>query len=356
MKKNSIKFNIDFCSNTKITGWFYDESRKSFPEVIDCRSGCGKVIIVDNSFLLDRHDINKKFNLSNDKQLGFSINLKDLFNGVVQDYELYVDNIKQWSFNDYLQKLDDLTLLQNDKFELVKTFGLKQIVVIYQDKSFLHNFLEKIHCWLKDYFNKNNHGGVSFCFIEIAKLTDIKDKLLKSSNELIIFIEKKNLRSIYSLSPSLLTENSIMLIDDHINLNSDWNGLLSVACSYANLKHEEILTASKLLRLLTVFSNYADLFFDSKTQLYSYQSGQIQHWMKNVMREKVQGRFNEDVVVLSNESVSRFQQLNENEFTTFVRVGSLRFLLDIVPLSSFGFIKEALRRGARVRIIKEGQL
>jgi hypothetical protein len=356
MKNNTVKFNIDFCSNTKITGWFYDESNKNFPEIIDFRSSCGKVARIDYSFLINRNDVNKKLNLANDIKLGFSINLKDLFNGVVHDYELYVDNEKQWSFKDCLQKLDDLKDLKDSNIELQKNIGSKQLLVIYENDSFLNNALDKIHCCQGDYFNANYHSGVSFCFIKTSEIISVKEKIIKSQNEIILIIEKSMIRNAYSLSPYLVKTSKIILLEEQINHDYDWNGLLSVACSYSNLKNGEIITASKLLRLLTVFSNYSDLFFTSKTSLYSYQSGQIQHWMKSVMQKNIQGLMKEDIVVLSNNSISRLQQFEQSELAVFVLVDSMCFFLDILPLGSVDFIKEALRRGTKLRIIQEGQL
>ena len=353
---SNIDFNIEFCSNVRIKGWIYEISRQSFPEIVDVRSSCGKVYRVTHDFLVHREDVTKKFNLTNDDKLGFDINLKDIFNGIINDYELYVNNKKLWSFSDFLQKLDNFELVEKFTKPLglpLKNFGSKQILVVYQEKGYLHESLEKICNWEKNYFNKNYHAGIAFIFVPISQLGTIKNKLLEEKNEIITLVERNIVKNLFMLSPSLMSKGKIFLLEEKLNLSTDWNGILSVVSSCTNLTEGEIIKASDLLKILMTFSSYADLFFNATSSLYSYQSGQIKNWMKESMRKKVQTKMKEDIVILSNTDIKRLGQVNQNNCAVFVRTGSLRFLLDIIPLSSDAFVKEALRRGMRVRVLTE---
>lgn len=356
-----IVFCIDFFSNTLLQGWIYDEISQNFPEVVDLRSSCGVVRRMDASISINRPDVNKNLNITDDKKLGFNVNLKDMFNGIIESYEIYVNNIKLWSFNDSLQELDDLELAENSSLPLslpIKNFGLKQIIVVYQKNGFLYNYLRKIDHWkMDDYFIRNRHSGIAFIFISNADITDIKNQLLREKNsQIIIIIERHNYKKVFDLSPSLIRKSTVIIIENQLNFFTDWNGMLLVLSSYTKMSNGEVLTASKLLRLLLSFSNNSDLFFDSTTNLYSYQSGLIEIWMQDVMRQKIQNKVKEDIVILTDKEIKRLAQVNHSDCGIFVRISSLRFLLDIVPLNSNAFVKEALRRGSCIRIVNKEEL
>lgn len=354
MNKNQIEFNIEFCSNSRIDGWISDKSSLG---LLDLRSDCGKVARIDNSFSVDKCHINQQISLQNKTRIDFSINLRDLFNGMVHDYDLYINNIKLWSFSDSLQDLDNIKLAADLPILQEKNFGSKQVVVVYQENSFLHNILGRIHCWNKNFFHKKYHSGVSFIFIPISSLADVKNNLLEQNNQIIMIIEQSIIKNAFTLSPSLISRcnhnNNIIIIEKQLNFNTAWNGLLSVVSSCANINNNDFLIASEFLKMLMMLSNYADLFFDATTSFYSYQSGQVKEWMKEVIRHNIQSQINEDVVIVSNIKINRLKQVNQNDCAIFVRTSSLRFLLDIIPLNSIDFIKESYRRGARIRVVQE---
>lgn len=345
-----IKFNIEFHSNILLIGWIFDITTKNIPEIIDLRSNDDKIIRLNNFFIY-RKDVNESFAIPIKHKIGFHLKVKNLFNAVVQNYALYVNNVKIWEYRESLNKLDKISL-RDDILILIKNFNKRNIVIIYEKDSFLHQSLEKIYQWQNDYFNIHYHFGISYSFICIHELKSVEDVLLKINDRFFLIMEKVLIEKVFSLSPFLFEKAKIILLEETINLQTDWHGLLSVVCYYCGLKHGDNIYASSLMKLLTTFSNYADLFFDSTT-FYTFHSGKIESWMNKIIRSQIQNKLTEDIVILSDSSVFRLRDIQTANCAIFVRLTAFHFLLDILPLSSIEFMTIALKRGAKVRVIQK---
>lgn len=351
---NKISFNIDFTSDYRLTGWAIDLTTHEFPKLIQLHAENGIRYDISDLDLIVRTDVCEKYDLPPDSSLGFEINLLDIFNDRLHDYTIFNGEEEIWSQKTYFSTMDHTVIHKPLKFP--QYYGENQVIVIYQKHGWLFNLLQKIHTLNLTFFDKNYQSGVSFLFFTVSEFSTEKNNLLKKSANSIFIIEQTEFRQVFGTSPTLLSKWPVIFLNKKIDLTNDFNGLLNVISILTHLNIETELEASSLAILMTTISAYNSLLFDNQTHYFSYQSGTTQIWMGGLIRQEIQKKTKEDVIVLSSKPINLLEDINPNYCASFVRTSALRFIIDSLKEDILTFLNIAYKRGLRIKILYEGDI
>lgn len=346
----NFRFHVDFASNYRLSGWALDLENRGRPTTLCLRRGDGTSHDLSRAIHIPRIDVCEAFDLPAETATGFEANLLEIFNDRCYDYTLCINGMEIWSYNHFLAEVDQKPQLPPPS-PFVNEYGMCQVVIIYANDGWLHKNLQRIHNWNPVHFRKGYQSGVSFLFLDVEKLAMSKDGLLRSAAHGILIVDRQIFRAVFNCSPTLTSTWPIIVLDKCIDLGRDFSGLLSCLCALSGLPNHAELTPSRLVELLTALSGYKDLLFDQESTLYSFQSGTPQPWMGECMRQDVQDRATEDVVVLSERPLQRLADARAESCAVFVRTSALRFLLDVLDREPKDLLQAAYRRGLRVRTL-----
>jgi hypothetical protein len=346
-----ILVNVDFFSSGKVCGWTNAIAIGSKSIIIKTASGLSKDIT--ESINVIRSDVNNQFNFDTNEATGFNINLFDLFNDKIKEFDIYVDGFKAWSSSKQLSKLENEVAVDTKKvFEL----GGRRLFIIYESGSWLDVISRKIHSWNKNQFNKALNNGVSISFINIKNYKDrVKTIDLSKSNNIFI-IERAVVREAIIVNEKIAV-SSILILEKNIDLSLDYHGVLNSVFSINGMHDGVKVTASLLRELIDTITTYSEMFFSSGggTQLYVY--GQPSEAMMKVIRNiNQEDKIFQGCIILSKEKRVRMSPFNREEDVIFMNSNLLKNTFDIINAEPEELLNVCFKRGIKVQSLSVGEI
>ncbi len=344
-----LKLNVDFFSSGKVTGWtnllHYSGNRLFITDNL------GKREDITRQVDIIRADVNSTLDLPQNIKTGFSLNLFDIFNTRVTDFSFYVNDYEIWSSKGELRRLElEKQILQKRFFEI----GTRRIIVIYNDGSWLSDVSGVLNYWNINQFNKALNNGIAISFMSTSQLNNSKSshKFLKSYN---IFLIEREAVSQAIVSNSEITKSPILILEENLDLELDFNGILSSVCKMNGFEQRERLTAVNLRTVIETLTTYAELFFERNVGSMLYVCGYVSNNSRALIR-KLNKVGNEDFqcVVLGENKISKLSDYSQDKFAIFLRSDLLKNSYDLMKMEPKELLTSLLKRGIKVESLAVG--
>lgn len=338
-------FHVDQFSMTKISGWAYDEKIMSFPKDLTIRTTDGLLSVYLKNFTKTRNDVISHLGVKDQSmELGFSVNLLDAFNCLLNDYEIVVNGDVVWRFS---RSLDAASSFNDHTIIYPKHTGQKQVIIVYDESDAIYEGINDILNVQKNFFSKEYTSGVSFYAVSVSNFEVEKPKLGLDKKRPILI-------SSYECADRL-TRRETNLFDHVVYLpfckSEDCfvtSGLVDVVNSIINGGFVQENASYGLLKGLSAIIAYSDLLFPTPTdRQLCYQGGKIDDKITRYIQRKKIDFMDYDVVTFVDQSDIWFVDRN-HVFCNFVNTGALRFLLDSLAKEPDEFLLCALTRGLSV--------
>lgn len=340
--------NVDFFSSGRVSGW--TNAKVISTNSIFIKTKCGLSQDITDLITVIRPDVNAKYHYDIKEKTGFTINLFDLFNDRIQQFDIYIDNYKAWSSSEHLNKIEMHDDNQKKRFFEI---GGKRIFIIYENSSWLDTMSGKLNSWNKNQFNKSLNNGIAISFINFD---DFKNELkntdfTKSQN--IFIIERTIVKETIIINNKIATY-PILVMEKNIDLDLDYNGILSSIFIMNNFSDGTELTPIKLRTIIDTLTTYCELFFDS-------DPGNLLHVYGDISEEtakEIRLLNNDDFpfkgcIVVSKEKLLRLDSFDNKNNAIFINSSLLKNTFDIINSEPLHFLTQCLKRGIKVKNLLE---
>lgn len=350
----TFNFNIDFASSYKICGWTNVNHIEGIELELTSNDstlkGCMRSLTN-----LRREDVREYLGLEEGERLGFEINLFDVFNAPVANYQLRLNGEVVWDFSsDYTW--EDVTI---DSYTPKAPFeiGTKRLTFVYEKGDFIDNAMTKVLSQRPNQFQKNYNFSLAISFAEINEVaTKYNDFSADKSN---IFIINRSLVRAFFISAKLPSNKLIIPIEEKVSDSLEFMGLLSSILSIMGVDGEEKFDQNFLVKLCACTSAYSGIFFPTKASNYDLIGGNfitqsVREKMKEIHRTKA---CLPPIIVFSCKPMKRLSDLKQETSSVFLKLSAVKFAYDILALDVEKFVSEALKRGIKLKVIEimEGQ-
>ncbi|MEP0072765.1 MAG: hypothetical protein ABJE79_08675 [Marinomonas sp.] len=340
--------NVDFFSSGKVAGWTNAKTNHSKKVII--RSDAGDEKDITDFINIYRADVAEKFGYSNSELTGFNINLFDLFNTRVKNFSIIVDDFEAWSSHCELYKLEHESRIQTKRFVEI---GGKRLFVLYEQGSWLDNVVGRLNAWGYSQFNKSMNNGISISFMNVTEFEkNIKNTDLSGSKN-IFLMERAAVRDCIILDNDI-SLSPIIILEKNIDLSLDFSGLLNTVAFMNNYQKGTEVTAVVLREVMDSLITYSELFFEDDIGSLLYVSGNLSGKEEKIIRALNKGDepFN-GCVLISEETIKKLSDFNKTKHSVFINSSLLRQVFDIVDADPIVFLEACLKRGIKVKNIKE---
>jgi hypothetical protein len=346
----AVILTVDYASYFSMSGWAVDKETGKFPENFQIVGPGGETVQFSSDDANLRSDVNVALGLNDEAEpVGFSVNLFDVFNKRVVDYGVSIDGVVQWTFSNSTECLADAGGFDGG---MPQNYGSKQVVVIYDGAGELEERLRQILQWQSKFFEKSVNSGVSYFLLSVDKFEKEEQSLLELNSESILIIERHIFSRVVNISPSFFCGGQFIVLGGSIKSSVSNGGLLSVICAMFSISEDARTTSLTLMRIFSAISGYSELFFSGKSNHFVYQSGFLDSEVNALVRNTVQQKVSESIVILTRSKLGRISELTERNCTVLVNISALKHVMDVMSLSTREFVIECYRRGLKVRILE----
>jgi hypothetical protein len=343
--------NVDFFSSGKVCGWTNSKILGSNEVMIKTDLGLSQDI--SESINIIRPDVNSHFEFNDDEETGFNINLFDVFNNRVKNFDIYVDGYKAWSSLTQLEHLEDIDIESKGERKKFFEIGGRRLIVVCKKSGTLDRISQKLNLWNRNQFNKSLNNGVAISFMNVDEFRkhNISNKLENSDN--IFMIDRSIVRDVIIIN-NLVASFPIIIIEKKMDLSLDYSGVLNSIFKMNGFMDKHELSAILMRTIIETITTYSNIFFapDKGSLLHVY--GEPSVVMMNMIREQNQSitPFN-GCLVISKNNIVKISDFDKNKDTIFINNTLLRNTFDIVNSNPVDFLKECLKRGIKVNNLKE---